>query len=176
MAAWNLINHTELSGEASSYDVTSIPASYMALLLMVSARTDRPSTHLDDHWIKFNNDSGYNYNSITIYSGSSAVYSNANFGVSQIENHNVFGAATNSDVFSVNEFWIPNYANTSNWKNMVARSNAPPAEAGDWKSNGQVTASLWESTAAINRITLTPKGGHDYQQYSTFTLYGIGAA
>jgi len=44
MAAFTVIDHTELGAAASSWDVTSIPSSYDHLLVKVSARSDSSDT------------------------------------------------------------------------------------------------------------------------------------
>lgn len=61
-----------------------------------------------------------------------------------------------------------NYANTTTNKTLLIR-NSPAA--------GDVSAlvNLWRSTAAINRIKLTPNAG-SFASGTTLTLYGIKAA
>jgi len=175
MAAFTVIDHTELGAAASSYDVTSIASSYDHLMLEVSARTDNASIW-DDHWLTINGDSGANYSSTQLYAVSATVYSNRNAGATKIENLIVGGAPLAADTFCAMKLWIPNYANTTGYKQVSAQCAMENASAVDATWKLATTAGLWDSTAAINQITLTPKSGGDYIQYSTFTLYGVTGA
>jgi hypothetical protein len=176
MAAFTVIDHTELGAGASSYDVTSISASYDHLYLVVSARTDRAATYTDEHWLTINGDTASNYSSTALYAGTSTPGSNRNAGAVKIENLIVAGASVSADNFSGMELWIPNYAGTTGYKQVLAKCVMPNDSTTDYRWYVNVTAGLWDSTVAINQITLTPKNGDDYIQYSTFTLYGVTGA
>jgi len=175
MACWNVIDHTELGTTTASWTKSSIPSSYDHLYLVVSARTDH-SSMWDDHYLTFNGDSGSNYSSTQLYAVSGTVYSNRNGGATKIENLALGGAPTiTAGIFSNMKLWIPNYAGTTGFKQVSAQCVMPNDSSTDAEWKVAATAGLWDSTAAINQITLTPKGG-DYIQYSTFTLYGINGA
>jgi|TARA_B110001454_G_scaffold64478_1_gene62607 hypothetical protein len=175
MAVFTVIDHTELGAAAASYNVTSISASYDHLMLEVSARTDHSSIW-DDHWLTINGDSGSNYSSTQLYAVSATVYSNRNTGATKIENLIVGGTPLTADTFCTMELWVPNYANTTGFKQVLAQCAMADASATDATWKVAATGGLWDSTAAINQITLTPKSGGDYIQYSTFTLYGVTGA
>ena len=174
MAAFTVIDHTEMTGATASWTKTSIPSSYDHLYLKVSARTDH-SAIFDDHYLTINADSGYNYSSTQLYAVSATVYSNRNGGTNKIENLALGGSPIGADIFSTMELWIPNYAGTTGYKPVLAQCAMPNDSTTDaeWKLN--LTSGLWDDTSAIDQITLTPKGG-DYVQYSTFTLYGVTGA
>ena len=176
MAAFTVIDHTELGASASSYDVTSISASYDHLYLVVSARTDKAAAYLDEHWLTINGDTASNYSTTTMQAGSATVGSNRNGGATKIENLPVAAASVGADNFSGMELWIPNYAGTTGYKQVLAKTAVENDSTTDWQWALNMTAGLWDSTAAINQITLTPKNGDDYIQYSTFTLYGVTGA
>ena len=83
------------------------------------------------------------------------------------------GTSINANAFTNNEIWIPNYANTSGYKQVLAQNVIHNASTTNWQFGTSMVSALWDSTAAINRVTLVPKNGDDYVQYSTFTLYGV---
>ena len=59
---------------------------------------------------------------------------------------------------------------------MFIRSSAPNNSTTNSQWEIKNTAGLWSSTAAITEIYFTINGGHDFKQYSSFTLYGINGA
>jgi hypothetical protein len=63
-----------------------------------------------------------------------------------------------------------NYANTTTYKTVLARSNVT-----DFRVAAIV--GLWRSTSAINTIQLrSDNSSYNFTTGSTFTLYGISAA
>ena len=79
------------------------------------------------------------------------------------------GTDSTANTFANGEFYIPNYAGSTNKSvsaDGVTENNATAARA-------TLTAGLWSNTAAINQITLLPIAGGTFAQYSTATLYGI---
>jgi hypothetical protein len=108
-------------------------------------------------------DTGTNY-SYTLLNGdgstpSSDRNSNLSFGRIGIAYGSYFNAISN----------FQNYSNTTTYKTILSRSNAP---------SGYVDScvSLWRSTSAINVITIYVNAGANFDAGSTFTLYGIKAA
>lgn len=175
MPAFTVINHTELSGNAASYNVTSIPSSYDHLYLVASTRSDQ-SGYYENIFLNYNGDTGSNYASTALYAGTSSVGTNRNGGATKIENILVCTASHLADTFSSLTFWIPNYANTTNFKQAFIECPVP----NDSTTNNQwyvsIVAGLWSATAAINRLTLTLAGGDNFVQHSSFTLYGVKGA
>ena len=80
------------------------------------------------------------------------------------------GGNDTASTFTNGEIYIPNYT-SSNYKSYsvdnVGENNATSALAA-------LVANLWSSTAAITSVTLSNSGG-TFQQYSTFSLYGVAA-
>ena len=60
MAAFTVIDHTELGASASSWTKTSIPSSYDHLYLEFSARSDQAASYRDEIEIQLNGDTGTN--------------------------------------------------------------------------------------------------------------------
>ena len=71
--------------------------------------------------------------------------------------------------------WIPNYANTANFKQVLFQSAGPNNSTTNDQWHVGMSASLWQSTAAIDQFTWQPYGSDNFVQYSTFTLYGVSA-
>ncbi len=175
MAVFNLIQHTELSGTAASFDKTSIPSSYDHLYFIASCRTS-PSSHLGSCDLTFNGTGGSSYGTTSIYgplggvgvSGESSSHSAINY---------IYVAASNvqSDTFGTVEIWVPNYANTSNNTQALIQWGFMGDSTTDLQMITGQTAGVFMNTGAINQFTFSA-GGNNFLQYSTFTLYGINGA
>ena len=77
-----------------------------------------------------------------------------------------------ADSFGGLTMWLPNYANTSNFKQAFISSVTGSTTGAVGLS---LTACLFHSTAAVNQITVTPLYA-SMVQYSTITLYGVTGA
>tara|TARA_R110000751_G_scaffold277287_1_gene378541 strand:+ start:248 stop:472 length:225 start_codon:yes stop_codon:yes gene_type:complete len=71
--------------------------------------------------------------------------------------------------------WIPNYANTTGFKQIVGQQSVENNSATDYRYYMGLNAFLWQSTAAVTALKLYPSTS-DFVQYSTFTLYGVSGA
>tara|TARA_R110002012_G_scaffold269442_1_gene453560 strand:- start:7 stop:543 length:537 start_codon:yes stop_codon:yes gene_type:complete len=177
MAVFNLIQHTELSGAAASFDVTSIPASYDHLYMVASAKTDQVAW-IDDVQLTFNGVGGTSYGATSLYAGTSAPQGGGGSGHSSHSAINyiyVGGAETSSDTFGTVEIWVPNYANTSNFTQAIIKWGTIDSSSTDYQWLTGQTAGLFSNTAAINQFTLDADG-NNFTTHSTFTLYGINGA
>lgn len=152
------------SGGAVNFDFQNIPQNYTDLQILLSLRATSTNPTLIYY---FNNDTTTaNYTFRNINANGSTVASNS-------ATQPWIGAAVNdssltASVFANAVIYIPNYT-SSNYKSV---SSDGVNENNATTTNMALTASLWSSTAAINRITLDAYGG-DFAQYSTATLYGI---
>lgn len=154
------------SGGASTATFSGIPQTgYTDLVVKVSARSNRTGTDVDDELrMEFNNNtSGY---STRMIEGTTSVRSTAdsgsNFGRGTIPTDNA-----TANTFGNTEYYIPNYTGSANKSvsfDSVAENNASFTVR-------TLVAALWSNTAAITSIKLSAIG--TFEQYSTFTLYGI---
>tara|TARA_R110002012_G_C11637625_1_gene610339 strand:+ start:1456 stop:1986 length:531 start_codon:yes stop_codon:yes gene_type:complete len=176
MAAWNIIDHTELTGTATTYTKSSIPSSYEHLYFLVSARNNTSSIDINNTFY-FNNSTAADYSYTTLFTQLTGTTISA--GVSNAQSHIIgvysAGSTVFNDTFAVTEIWIPNYSNTSNWKQAVIKNVVPNDSTSDYNRRVMNVAGLWQSTAAINRIDLVASSG-SFMAESTFTLYGINGA
>lgn len=155
-------------GGASSISFSSIPSTYKHLQIRYIARSAIADVS-DNIWSRFNGDTGSNYTFHLIEgTGSSA---SAGAGASQTRN--LFGrcAGNNSgaNIFGAAVIDILDYANTNKYKTIRNL-------AGDDLNGGgsiRFESGLWMSTSAINSITINTTSSNNFQQYSSFALYGI---
>jgi hypothetical protein len=151
------------SGGAATIDFTSIPATYTDLCLKLSARSD--SAGAEAAIIEFNG-------STTGFSGRRLAGEGTGGGASDTLTNiraAIDTAADTASTFSNGEFYIPNYAGSTNKSvslDQVMENNATAAVQ-------SLVAGLWSNTAAITSIKLSLNAGGDFVQYSTATLYGI---
>lgn len=155
------------SGGAADITFSSIPATFTDLCLKYSAR----GTGLSDTWdlgkLRFNNNNiGY---STRLLQGTGSAASSNSDSSSDIVFLFINNIGATANTFSSNEIYIPNYAGSTNKSlssDWVTETNATATLMG-------IVAGLWSNTAAINQITLYPKSGFTFVQYSSFYLYGV---
>ena len=78
-----------------------------------------------------------------------------------------------ANTFGAVKIWIPNYANTTGFKQAICTSTAPNASTSSW--GVMITAGLWSSLDAVDCVGIK-ETGDDLMQYSTVTLYGVTGA
>jgi hypothetical protein len=144
-----------LGGSQASIDFTSIPSVFTHLRVFVQGRGD--AAGLTELRIRFNNDSAGNYdyenlNGIGAVSGSGS-------SASQNAGHcgYLVAATGEASVASQSEILIASYAGTTFKKSWVSTNGAISVSVADATS---ILAGRWNSTAAINRITLLPTTGN----------------
>jgi hypothetical protein len=177
MAAFTVIGHTELTGNATSIEFTSISGSYDHLCLEASLRVDS-----SEYWqygkLQLGNgsaDTGSNYSMTSLYASSGTPTSGRASGDTWIDTWSIVGASALADTFGSTTMWIPNYANTANFKQVLI-SNVNPnnvTTTNQWMLG--VFAGLWSSTSAVDVVKISP-WANNLVQYSTVTLYGVTGA
>jgi hypothetical protein len=176
MAAFTVIDHTELGASATSWEATGISGSYDHLYLVASVRSDR-ATNYDTAFLQLNGATGSNYSYTSLYSDGGGVLSSRGSSVAFIHCQDITGATNTANTFANVTIWIPNYANTADYKQVLvktARSTASTARY--YWSEALAAGMLTADTAAITGMKLYPSTGPNWVQYSTFTLYGVTGA
>jgi hypothetical protein len=157
------------AGGTSTITFSSIAASYSHLQIRYIARTNRASNP-DYLNMRFNSDSGTNYSAHLLYGNGSAASASGYFSEAQIYlDGGATGAAQTSGVFAAGVLDILDYSNTNKYKtsrHLLGYDNNGSGAV--YLSSGR-----WGSTSAISTITLTSGSGSTFQQYSSFSLYGI---
>ena len=156
------------SNQANGYLIfSSIPSTYTDLRLIISTRSTNASS-TDDLYVRFNGSStGYSWTYLH-GNGTAAASSRASSQNVALLGFGLAAASATSGIFDSVNADLNNYSNTTTYKTMLSR----------YSTQGYVGAdvSLWQSTAAINSITLYWISGQNFATGSTFTLYGISSA
>ncbi len=162
---YTLIKTYTLSSNAATIDFTSIPNTYTDICLRYSLRTNATFSSSGYYF-------SFSFNGLTTNLNSRIVFGQGSSASSANYTTDVFGWCVPSDwtasSFSNSELYIPNYAG-SNYKSMSIDQTVDTTSSLTYTI---LQAGLWSSSAAINRITLTPTGG-SFVTYSTASLYGI---
>jgi len=180
MAVFTVIDHTEIgTGGAASWSEASIASSYDHLLLKASVRSER--VHYTEQMAVTVNGSTStsDYSGTRLYADGATTVdsSNATTGdYGQWRWPEACGASALADTFAAWTMWIPNYANTANFKQVIINSGAENNSTTSGHSGLNLMAGCFHSTSAIDEIEVVCLNGADIAEFSTFTLYGVTGA
>jgi hypothetical protein len=153
------------SGGSATIAFTSIPATYKHLQIRGIAKETGTSGGFNNMNIYFNTDNaGTSYAIHSVSGDGSTAFAQATASRAKALIYN--GLSQNTNIFAGSVIDILDYANTNKYKTLRALAGV------DFNGSGRVglTSGLWQSTSAINAITLE---GSSFVQYSSFALYGI---
>jgi hypothetical protein len=155
------------AGNAATIDFSSIPSTYTDLHIVASLRTIN-SAVTDDLYLRFNGSTSSAYAYRTLQGNGTTTVSQSGSNSTYQYIGVIDGATATANCFSNTSIYVPNYASSSKKTTSVdgvMETNAKTAYS-------SIIANLWDSTAAINQVTLI--GGYNsFVQYSTAYLYGI---
>jgi hypothetical protein len=156
------------SGGAANVEFTSIPETYTHLQVRVTAQNNQGVTNTG-MLIQFNSDTGNNYSWHRIFGTGAFAQSSATSSTSSIRIDRIAAYSSANSIFGVCVCDILEYANTNIYKTI--------RNIGGSDNNGSGTIALnsgnWRSTSAITSIKFVPADGGNFNQYSSFALYGI---
>jgi hypothetical protein len=157
------------AGGAATITFSSIPSTYQHLQIRVLARTNR-SAGVDIMSMRMNSDTGNNYSDHLVYGDGSTVQTDRNSTYGKINIQRVASDNLSASIFSPFVIDILDYANSNKYKTI--------RYLGGFDANGSGRSAfgsgLWQNTAAITSITLEGlEYTSNYNQYSSFALYGI---
>lgn len=153
---------TVLTGSQATIEFTGIVSTYTDLVVKISSRNTASNNYYE---VRFNsvttNLSGtyIQSNSSTVVSGRFQPYGRMN------------DSTTTANTFDSGEFYIPNYAGSTN--KVISLDSA--SENNSAAANAALMtpmAGLWSSTAAITSIQIVPSGG-SFASGTRVDLYGI---
>jgi len=151
------------SGGVADITFSAIPSTYTDLLIKFSARSSTASFGL---YITINASSPHAITSrILEGDGASASSYTPTDNISGYINRSVQTAST----FSNGELYFPNYLSGNN----KSFSSDSVNETNGTSAFSALAALLWSNTAAITSIKLAAPTSANFDQYSTFYLYGI---
>jgi hypothetical protein len=149
---------TTITSANSSVTFSSISGTYTDLVAVINGT----STGTVGIGVRFNSDASASYGRVVLQGNGSSVSSS-------VESGQTYGTWGLLDVTAGNSIiHIMNYANTTTFKNVIARTNLP--------STGALVRTIigtWRSTAAITSVTFMYS---TFNPGTTLTLYGIKAA
>jgi len=163
---------TDLAAPAASIVISSIPAGFKHLLLILSARTDRAAVN-DDVRFQFNGDAGVNYDNCAFWFNGGSVTVNQTSLDSEASCYGgtCTAASSPASAFGVSSSWIHDYADAGKHKSVI----------GEWRARINASAQrilhsigTWKNTAAINEITIFSPNGANFVAGTRATLYGMG--
>lgn len=165
--SWTVIQDIVLGADGPVV-FSAIPQTFRHLKVICTLRTAGVIT-VENVYIRFNNDSGANYNYEYLQGNNAAVGAGATAAATYILFSTMQGSTGIANAFGTSEIDIPDYANTTRHK--TCHSSGGTHDTG----NGLVltAAGRWASTAAINRIDLTTGGALIFKAGSVATLLGI---
>ena len=175
MAVFNVIEHVELSSAVTTWNSGTFATSYDHLFITMSARSDHSYYTTGIYW-RFNGDTGSNYSMTDLQTTSESVGTYYVAGSDGIGFPPVSGGNSTANTFGTTKVWIPNYANTSYFKPVLITSGAENMSSSNSQYSLKRTAGLYRSTSAITSFNLHFNGGHDFVQYSSYTVYGVNGA
>jgi hypothetical protein len=160
------------SGGVASITFGSIPQTYTHLQIRVFAQTNRATYGRDAIKINVNSDTGNNYSWHEVFGDGSGAFTNAFSSVALGQLAEV-GTGVGS-TFGVAVIDLLDYANTSKYKTIrsLFGGDHNGTIAGFGGTVG-IYSTLWQSTTALSSVTLAPVNGSQFNQYSSFALYGI---
>ncbi len=158
---------------AASFDITSIDSGYAHLLLTLTGRSDRAANLSDDVRLRFNNDSGNSYDWQSDYSsGTGGATGTEAIATSGMRVATIPAATATANFRGVCRVLIANYAETTFHKDADSSWGYRQAAATGQMISGKATG-FWNSTAAINRLTLTTENAANFVAGTRVTLHGV---
>ena len=178
MAVWTHIDHTSVTLPATTvqfgtHGSAPISQSYDHLCLKISGRWSNSGSEAYRFDVVYNgNTTDADYSNTYLTATSSTVQSG------RVGGRNLSAYLTTSsflaDTFAATTLWIPNYSNTTNYKQMLSQSVCPNNSTSNDTWALRICATMFhENTDAIDEIRLVAGGGHNFVAHSSFDLYGI---
>lgn len=161
------------AGGQATISFTSLPTDYQHLQIRFSAREESggASNAGQQLVVRFNSDSGDNYSLHRLFGNGATASADAYIStITSIRVAGLNGSASTADAFSGGIIDILDYRNTN--KRKTVRSLAG-TDLNDTNGFIFLSSGCWENTAAITSITITSNASVDFNQYSSFALYGI---
>lgn len=150
---------------SATISFTSIPSTYKHLQIRGIAKETGTAGGFNNMNLYFNTDNaGTSYAIHSVSGDGSTAFAQATANRSKALIYN--GLSQNTSIFAASVIDILDYSNTSKYKTLRALAGV------DFNGSGRIglTSGLWQSSVAINAITLE---GTSFVQYSSFALYGI---
>jgi len=153
VGATSLLTDQLLAVDTASWDVQNIPAGLFLELFLYVRSTDASNT--GSTVLRFNNDSGANYDHQRLRAKGTTVDTQENLGVTSGRLGEHPGASAGANKFAVMHAVIPHFAGSTDQKSVTSRSHHAEG-TGTGTINLEQHGITWRSTAAITRVTIFP--------------------
>lgn len=170
-ASYEQIATVIADGTSASITFSSIPSSYKHLQIRMTHRAAYSFNGNLLHRLRFNGDTGSNYDWHVLEGQGSAgsIYSQAGNNATDIRIGLTPASGTAANAFAASIFDVFDYTNTNKFKTSKTIQGSMTSAA-----NAGLYSGLWRNTSAITSITLLNDVGFgNYVSGSRFTLYGI---
>ena len=163
--------YTVGTGGTSAITFSSIPSTYTHLQIRAIARSNRAST-VDVVKLNLGDgsaDTGANYSWHQLYGTGAAAGATAAASTSTIELPVISAASATTSIFGTMILDILDYKNLNKYKTVRGFA------AADLNGSGELDfcSGNWRSNSSVNVISLAPRTGTLFVEYSSFALYGI---
>lgn len=175
----SIATYTVGSGGSGTITFSSIPSTFEHLQVRAIAQTNRATYNTSGASYRINSDTGSNYAYHLIQSDPASPSTAVNAGAAS--STNILGAISLSSNVAANVFGafvmdVLDYKNTNKYKTVRILSGADTnGAASGFAGFMQFSSGLWQSTSAVSTLTFTPADGTQFNQYSSFALYGVRA-
>jgi hypothetical protein len=162
------------AGGAATVTFSSIAGTYSHLQLRHSCITNRGTYAIEDLKINFNGDTAANYSYHLLRGNGSAAAAGAAANASFIYLDVASGTSV-SNFFGVGVTDILDYSNTNKYKTTRSLTGIDTngSVAGEF-GRVELQSGSWRNTiSAVTSIVIAPLNGTQFNQYSSFALYGI---
>lgn len=168
--ALTLLSSTTL-GSAGTFDISSISGAYSDLIIQLIAR-DTSTGGSTIPVLRFNNDSGANYHeNRTTTTGTSAPSTGETISGTSLAPGRFPGSTASANLFGVSEIIVAGYASTAFLKTVSVRGGTLVSLTSGG-TNSYYGIGVWNSTAAINRVTITGNAAANLAAGSQLRIYG----
>jgi hypothetical protein len=159
-------------GGSANVEFTSIPATYKHLQVRCFAQTNRGTYGQDAAKIQFNNDTSANYTYHTLNGAGSGA--NASNEINLAHGYSTHTGTGVSNTFGAAVIDILDYLDTNKYKTIrTFTGNDINGTIAGYGGSVTLIALLWKNTSVISSIKFIPESGSQFNQYSSFALYGI---
>jgi len=160
------------TGSSGTITFSSIPSTYQHLQVRFLVRSTSVSAGFENLLIRFNSDTGSNYDYHVLFGdGSSASASAGTSATSARARDVVARSGVASNIHGVGVINLNDYASTTKNKTISIFHGVDANGSG----NATLQSGLWRNTNAVNSITLFLPSD-SWTTSSTFALYGIKGA
>lgn len=162
------------AGGSATADFTSIPSTYKHLQIRAIGRSGEAGTSTNSIYMRFNGDTtAANYYAHRLLGENTGVYAQSSQAVSGIDFIGQWPlASSTASAFGAAIIDILDYSSTT--KNKTTRSLNGAEGNNTSVTDISLSSGVWfNSSTAVNRITLVPFNGSSFPQFSSFALYGI---